>query len=130
MGEGGSMAARVSIPILVLVLGLTGLFFLLRPDPSASGAPSAGRQEETLEIEIREGAMVPDEITVGEDDRVELRVTSDSPAELHLHGYDLEEEVEPGEPAKLSFDASISGSFEIEDHATGAVLGRLLVQPR
>jgi hypothetical protein len=61
---------------------------------------------------------------------VTLVLTSDSPVEVHLHGYDLEEEVLPGEETVLSFEAEISGRFEIEDHETETALGALLVQPR
>ena len=57
-------------------------------------------------------------------------MTSTEPTEVHLHGYDLEEEVEPGEPATLTFEANLTGRFEIEDHETVEVLGVLLVQPR
>ena len=74
--------------------------------------------------------MTPDEIEVDEGDRVNLRITSDGPLEFHLHGYDLEEEIEPDEPAKLSFDATITGRFEIENEQTKEELGVLLVQPR
>ena len=74
--------------------------------------------------------MTPNQIVVGEGDRVKLEITSDSPAELHVHGYDLEQEVEPGETAELAFDATITGRFEVEDHDTETALGELLVQPR
>ena len=59
-----------------------------------------------------------------------LRFASDTPVEVHLHGYDLEEEVSPGEETELSFEADATGQFEIEDHETEAPLGTLLVQPR
>lgn len=74
--------------------------------------------------------MTPAEIEVREGDRVTLRLTSEKPTEVHLHGYDLKEEVSPGEAATLSFEADLPGRFEIEDHASGDVLGVLLVQPR
>jgi len=73
--------------------------------------------------------MTPDAITVSEGEQVNLQITSDHPVEFHLHGYDLEEEVEPGEPGELSFEATITGSFPIEDHNTETELGVLLVQP-
>jgi heme/copper-type cytochrome/quinol oxidase subunit 2 len=73
--------------------------------------------------------MSPEEISVDEGELVNLRITSDAPLEFHLHGYDLEEEVEPGEPAELSFEAATTGRFEIEDHDSESVLGALLVQP-
>jgi heme/copper-type cytochrome/quinol oxidase subunit 2 len=74
--------------------------------------------------------MTPNEISVTEGDHVNLRITSDSPLEFHLHGYDLEQEVEAGEPAEISFDATLTGRFAIEDHNTETELGSLLVQPR
>ncbi len=127
--------ALISIPILLLVLVV--LFFLLRPNstpttpPESSTSESSGEEprEETFDLAIRGGTMTPDAITVSEDEHVNFRITSDSPIEFHLHGYDLEEEVEPGESAELAFDATITGRFDIEDHDTDTELGVLLVQP-
>jgi TatA/E family protein of Tat protein translocase len=92
----------------------------------------ASEQEKTFDLAIREGAMTPDEITVDEGEQVNLRVTSDSPIELHLHGYNFSVEAGPGDPLELSFDARIAGRFEIENHNSDPheVLGQLLVQPR
>jgi hypothetical protein len=83
-----------------------------------------------FDLAIREGAMTPDEISVDEGDVVRLRITSNAPLEFHLHGYDLEEELEPGEAQELVFDATITGRFEIENEETQEELGLLLVQPR
>jgi heme/copper-type cytochrome/quinol oxidase subunit 2 len=130
------------ILVLVLLLALVGLFLVLRPDSPAaedfagtseSSTPESateGQEEIVVDLDIREGVITPDEITVDEGEAVVLRMTSDEPLEFHLHGYDLEEEVEPGEPVELAFDATTTGRFEIENHDTDAVLGVLLVQPR
>lgn len=111
---------------LLVLIGLGALFFALRPDPTASSGPA----ERAFDLEIQGAEMKPAEVSVTEGDRVTLRVTSEEPIELHLHGYDLEEEVEPGEMTELSFEADITGRFELEDHGSDAVLGVLLVQPR
>jgi FtsP/CotA-like multicopper oxidase with cupredoxin domain len=117
---------RTLVVVLIVLAGLGALFFVLRPGPAAD-AP----REQTVDIAIEDGAMTPEQIEVGEGDRVTLRMTTPGPpTEVHLHGYDLEEEVEPGEPATVSFEADLTGRFEIEDHETGEVLGALLVQPR
>ena len=71
--------------------------------------------------------MTPSEITVGEGNWMRFRITSDSPLVFHLHGYDLEEEVELTE---LAFDATLTGRFEIENEQTHEELGTLLVQLR
>jgi hypothetical protein len=87
-------------------------------------------QEEPVALAINGNDMSPDEVGVTEGDQVNLQITSDRPVEFHLHGYDLEEEVEPGEPGELSFEATMTGRFAIEDHDTETELGALLVQPR
>lgn len=74
--------------------------------------------------------MAPEEVAVGEGDPVTLQMTSGEPVEIHVHGYDFEEEIEPGEPATLSFEANTTGRFQIEDHETEEELGTLVVEPR
>ena len=104
--------------MIVLILG--GLFFLLRPDTPA-GVP----RDRTIAVSIEGGEMSPAKISVNEDDSVTLRVSSDKPMELHLHGYD----VEPGQKASLRFRADLTGRFEIEDHESERELGVLQVRP-
>jgi hypothetical protein len=36
---------------------------------------------------------------------------------LHLHGYDIERKVVPGDIAEMSFTARATGRFSIEEHA-------------
>jgi hypothetical protein len=56
-------------------------------------------------------------VTQGE--QVEITLTSDQSAELHLHGYDVTVQLEPGAPAILSFIARIAGRFPVEAHGMG-----------
>ena len=129
-------AIRNVILILVLLVILVGLFLWLRPSSTqqdsstASESTNAQSQEKTFDLAIQNGTMTPSEISVSEGDPVTFRITSDRPLEFHLHGYDLEKEVEANQPAELSFDATMTGRFAIEDHNTEAELGTLLVQPR
>ena len=133
--------AMVLIPVLLLIL--IALFFALRPDSTVpedsadtseeSSTPETaaeGHQDTVVDLAIREGVMTPGEITVEEGDEVLLRITSDEPLEFHLHGYDLEADVEQDESAELAFEATITGRFEIENEETQKELGVLLVQPR
>ena len=122
---------RNVIVVLVTLIVLVVLFFLLRPESSAPTSSDVGdKQEQPVALAINGNTMSPDEVSVTEGDQVNLQITSDHPVELHLHGYDLEEEVGPEEPGELSFEARITGQFPIEDHDTEAELGTLLVQPR
>jgi hypothetical protein len=114
---------------LILVLGvaflLAALFVLLRPN-----TPTARPQTREFDLRISDEVMEPSDITVTEGDRVVLRISTDSPIEVHVHGYDIEEEAEPDEPARLSFEADLTGRFEIEGHETEEELGTLVVEPR
>ena len=124
----GDALSRTLILMLVLV-ALGALFAVLRPDEPGEPAADAPR-ERTIQLAVEDGAMSPDEVEVGEGDRVKLLLTSNELVEVHLHGYDLEREIEPGETTTLSFEADLTGRFEIEDHESEEVLGVLLVQPR
>jgi heme/copper-type cytochrome/quinol oxidase subunit 2 len=131
-----SLVNRTVVVIAVVILGLGVLFLALRPDstfskdddPTETSADEP--QERIYDVAIEGGAMDPDEISVEEGDFVTLRLTSESPIEVHMHGYDVEGDVLPGEETELSFEADATGRFEIEDHETEAQLGTLLVQPR
>jgi Cupredoxin-like domain len=116
---------RIAIVVLVVVLVLGGLFFLLRPD-----TPEGSLQDRSFDVSIEGGEMSPDKISVDEGDTVALHVSSDKPLELHMHGYDVEQEVEPGEKAEIRFEADLTGRFEIEDHGSERELGVLQVRPR
>jgi len=74
--------------------------------------------------------MSPGEISVNQDDTVTLRVSTDESTELHVHGYDVEQEVEPGTEAEIDFEADLTGRFEIEAHESENELGVLQVRPR
>jgi heme/copper-type cytochrome/quinol oxidase subunit 2 len=131
------VTVRASILTLIVLIVLVVLFFLLRPSPqetsSTSESTSAGSQQKTLDLAITNGTtMTPSQITVNEGDHVTFNITSDEPLEFHLHGYDLEKEVEANEPAQLSFDATDTGRFEIEAHLNGSEqqIGEVQVQPR
>jgi heme/copper-type cytochrome/quinol oxidase subunit 2 len=130
--------ALILIPILLIIL--IGLYFLLRPSSttqeSASTPESTGAQgpDKTFDLAITGAStMSPNQITVNQGDHVNLRITSDEPMEFHMHGYDLEKELEANEPTELVFDATNTGRFEMEAHVneqTHQELGQLLVQPR
>lgn len=116
---------RAAIVVLAVVLVLGGLFFLLRPD-----TPEGGPQDRAFDVSIESGSMSPEEISVNQGDTLTLRVSTDEPTELHVHGYDVEQEVEPDREAEIDFEADLTGRFEIEDHESEQELGVLQVRPR
>ena len=55
-------------------------------------------------------------IRVKQDDVVKLDWRTDKPMTVHLHGYDIEQEVKPGTVTQMTFTARATGRFTIEPH--------------
>jgi heme/copper-type cytochrome/quinol oxidase subunit 2 len=69
------------------------------------------------------------ELDFTEGQTVRFRVRSDAADHVHVHGYDLMKDVEPGKTTTMSFKATITGIFEIELEDAGEEIGRLKVEP-
>jgi hypothetical protein len=94
---------------------------------SSSASSSAAAQ--TIQVSyadatITGGGRVPVELGTS----VTLEVTSDVADEVHVHGYDLMQDVTPDAPATVTFDATIPGVFEVELEELGRQLLTLQVQ--
>jgi heme/copper-type cytochrome/quinol oxidase subunit 2 len=63
-------------------------------------------------------------------DTVRFRVRADVADHVHVHGYDLMKDVEPGKTITFSFPADITGIFEIELEDAGEQIAQLRVDPR
>jgi hypothetical protein len=62
-------------------------------------------------------------------DEIRFDVTSDTADEVHVHGYDIEEEVPAGGTAKFDFPADLEGVFEVELHGSETQIAELTVNP-
>ena len=67
--------------------------------------------------------------TIDQGDKVVLVVRTDSGDAVHLHGYNIEQEIVPGKPLRLPFTANLAGRFEVELHPTDTLLALLEVKP-
>ena len=91
-----------------------------------------GPREHSFNIQLRDGKPAGGTTTfrVKQGDTVTFNITSNSAGEVHLHGYDLEAEMEPGKPVVISFTANATGRFLMEFEKTKVEIGFLEVQPR
>ena len=62
-------------------------------------------------------------------DEIRFDVTSDTADAVHVHGYDIEEEVPTGGTAKFDFPADLEGVFEVELHGSETQIAELTVNP-
>jgi hypothetical protein len=85
---------------------------------STGGTKTVEENEGEAEIVFRNDKVVGgvQEIRVDGGDTVFIVVESDESAELHVHGYDREAEVEAGQKSQVSFTADLEGVFEVELH--------------
>ena len=88
------------------------------PGTDEAASPETPALPAVTRIALRGGEVVggPKTITVTKGDRVRIVVTADAHDDMHLHGYDIERDVEPGKPARFSFKANLEGQFELESH--------------
>jgi len=87
-----------------------------------------------LDIHVEGPTGKPSVLTVGQNDQVVVRLHSDKPVQVHLHGYDIENTVVPKVVTSLRFTATATGLFPIEIHSGEAhkqqPLAYLEVRPR
>jgi hypothetical protein len=140
---------RVLIAAAAVVVAV-GLFFVLRPDdedePEASPTvpttvattttatttpPPPPPPPARVSIEIRDGLPVGGirRVTVARGRRVVLRVTSDVSDHVHVHGYDLMQDVGPGQPARIAFRATIPATVEAELEDRGVQIAAITAKP-
>lgn len=103
-------------------------------DTVADSTPMSGDTTASQVVRIDVTVGIDDDpgriekVTLGSDVQITLE-NPDEPDEFHLHGYDLDTgELEPGEPADISFTANSAGEFVVESHETGDVLMTLVVE--
>lgn len=78
-------------------------------------------QERAFDLKIEAGKVAggTKTIRVKQGEQVSLRWTSDEVATIHLHGYEIEKTLKPGERAVMSFKAHATGRFPVETHQKG-----------
>jgi len=96
------------------------------PGPlSPAAAQSSQSRQFVIAIKQRRVTSPTNVISVTKGDSVEIVLTADEAAELHLHGYDVLLSLTPNVPGKMQFTANIAGRFPLEAHrfGTGAQSG-------
>jgi hypothetical protein len=83
---------------------------------AAATTTTAGFAGKLVQVRVAGGKVETAErrVTVSKGDRVRIQVSSDVADEVHVHGYDLSEDVGPGKPATIEFTANLPGVWEVE----------------
>ncbi|HEX6752076.1 MAG TPA: hypothetical protein VF093_00620 [Solirubrobacterales bacterium] len=100
-------------------------------EQSPAGNQKAQRKPAIPTIVIEGGKPVGGiaELTFNEGDRIRFEVESDVSDEIHVHGYDLMQDVEAGGKVRFDFPATIEGVFEAELEERKQPIAELTVNP-
>lgn len=98
------LSLSLHLKTLVFCAGLAAWIAVL-----AAACGSADPEEVEIGVSLRDKQLTPDTIRVTQDDTVTLKIDSDAPGSMHLHGYDKEQEVTPGTVADFVFVADATG---------------------
>ena len=98
-------------------------------DSSQEEAASRGGTVPTVTIRNGEPVGGIAELEYSAGDEVRFEVTSDVADEVHVHGYDLMQEVPAGGTVSFDFPAEIEGIFEVELEGRRLQIAELTVNP-
>jgi len=135
-----------AVVVVVLVAAAVVLFVVLRDDggdterAATTTTPTATEKQDqkpsttkpavaTIVVKGGEPAGGVQELEYVRGEQVRLQVKSDVAEEVHVHGYDLIEEVAPGRLASFSFPADIEGGCEVELEGSAMQIAELTVLP-
>jgi len=145
-----STGLRLAFLLLAVVIAV-GAFFLIGGGEDEPASEATATATPTPDGEV--GAATPEStptptptptprprpplLTAGSDrtirveqgDRVRFRVRHPTPEEVHVHGYDIARELQPGRTTTVSFPADIAGIFEVELELSHQPLGTIEVRP-
>jgi hypothetical protein len=152
----GSPLGRVLIAVLAVVVA-GALFLVLREgdDDSSSepGTTAAQTTTTTTPAQDEEAAQTPDkpeppesriavievvdgkpvdgvaELTFSEGENIRFVVESDVADHVHLHGYDVFQDVAAGGKAEFNVPATIEGVFEVELEDRVVPIAEITVEP-
>jgi hypothetical protein len=141
-----STGARIGLLVVAIAIAVV-LFVVLSGGDDDGGDGGSGNTTATVAADGNQsqGGGVPTitlangapaggvrELTYSQGDRVRFRVLPEpGVVEIHVHGYELEQEVSGNQPVTISFTADIAGGFEVEAHTADDEfeIANLIVNP-
>jgi len=98
-------------------------------EPTATATAKPKPQVTVVRVRNAEPVGGVKEIEVKQGERIRFRVKSDVADEVHFHGYDVSEDVAPGQDANFNVKATITGIFEAELEDRGTQIASIRVDP-
>lgn len=96
-----------------------------------SSTTATGPEVRTISVSFADGAVAGGARTetVPLDEPVRIEVSGDVEEQVHVHTYDLVDDVAPNDPAVIEFTADIPGVHEVELEGSHLLVLELQVEP-
>ena len=127
---------RTGIVLAVGALVVAIVLFAVLSGGDDSSSSENGKASFSFEFKNGEAVEGAQDLTVTKGDDVTFTLKTDHDAQLHIHGYELEKDVDAGHQVSITFPADAEGQFEVEAHPlvngeeqTGVQLAQLSVEP-
>ena len=100
-------------------------------EPAQTPTATAKPKPKVTVIRVRDAEPVGGikAIEVKQGEQIRFKVKSDVADEVHFHGYDVSEDVAPGQDANFNVKATITGIFEAELEDRGTQIASIRVDP-
>ena len=110
---------------VALRMGISRHLLLIIVVCTIGSARAADVPEKSFELAIVNGSVPAQQrlLKVEKGDALRVRITSDAPGELHLHGYRESAKLAPGQTTELAFTAYATGRYPFEWHPAGENAG-------
>lgn len=116
-----SNAAKAGV-LVILIAVAAGLFLVLKDDDSGDSGTTGATTETTAQAPVKtievdkQGKPVGgvQKLSVNKGEPIRFDVHSAVADEVHLHGYDIAEDVEAGGTVSFDLPATLEGAFEAE----------------
>lgn len=107
------MITKISrIRVLITSVSVIGVIVAVACGGSAPEAVA-------IPVNVSGETMTPGTIRVKQGDMVTLKIDAQEDGEFHLHGYDIEQDIDADEVANFYFVADATGRFKITFHHSG-----------
>jgi hypothetical protein len=121
-----SPAARRAAIVIAGVAVLVVAFLLLGKGSSTTGTTNSARAVVISGGKPKGGVQ---KLSFKQGSTARFTVTSDTADEIHVHGYDIHEDVAKGGSVTFAFPAKLEGRFVVELEGKGELIAQLDVVP-
>ena len=98
------------------------------PSSSSSSSPAAQGRGLNITITGKKVTPAPATVDLAVGEKLTLVVTSDHDDQLHVHGFDVEEELRAGVPTTVTVTGKDPGVYEVETHEPALRLLKIAVR--